>query len=222
MDFNTGSEGADETSRGAGSGRGAGVDSSGGGYDLSDPLQSFLATARAVLLQPVDFFRGVAVRDGLINPIAFAAICTTIGAFLAAILSVLAAIVGIGQQGVGGAIGGLFAAVIITPILTPIGLFIGAGISYLFVMIFVRPANAGFWSTFRVVSYVSATSLISWVPIVGGIVALVWGLVLTIFGIRETHSTTTGRAALVVLVPAAIGFLLLLLVAASVLIAIFR
>ena len=216
MEFNTGSGGSEESSRSR-----VGGESSGGGFDLSDPLQSFLATARAVLLQPVDFFRGVTLRDSPINPIVFAAICTTVGAFLAAVISVLAAIFGLGQQGVGGAIGGLIGAVIITPILTPIGLFIGAGISHLFVMLFVRPANSGFWATFRVVSYVSATSLISWIPIVGGLVAAVWGIVLSILGIREMHSTTTGRAALVVLVPAAIVILLLALVAASVLVAIF-
>lgn len=213
MDFNTGSGGAGGSSRSG--------EASGGGYDLSDPVQSFLATARAVLLQPVDFFRGVTLRDSPINPIVFAAICATIGAVLAAIISVLAAIAGLGQQGVGGAIGGLIGAVIITPILTPIGLFIGAGISHLFVMLFVRPSNAGFWATFRVVSYVSATSLISWIPIIGGLVAAVWLIVLSVFGIREMHSTTTGRAALVVLVPVAIVFVLLALVAASVLVAIF-
>ena len=172
-------------------------------------------------MQPVDFFRGVTLRDRPINPIAFAAICATIGAFLAAIISVLAAIAGLGEQGVGGAIGGLIGAIILTPILTPIGLFIGAGISHLFVMLFVRPSNAGFWATFRVVSYVAATSLISWVPIIGGLVAAVWTIVLSIFGIRELHSTTTGRAALVVLVPVAIVFVLLALVAFSVLVAIF-
>lgn len=219
MDFNTGSE-AEESSRSPGSGRADGG-SGGGGYDLSDPVQSFIATARAVLLQPVDFFRGVTLRDSPINPIVFAVICATIGAVLTAIISVLAAIFGLGQQGVGGAIGGLVGAVIITPILTPVGLFIGAGISHLFVMLFVRPANSGFWATFRVVSYASATSLISWIPIIGGLVAAVWLIVLSIFGIREMHSTTTGRAALVVLVPVAIVILLLSIVAASVLVAIF-
>lgn len=216
MEFNTGSGGAEGSSRSR-----VGGGTSGGGYDLSDPVQGLIVTARAVLLRPVDFFRGVTLRDSPINPIAFAAICATISAFLAGILSVLGATFGLGQQGVGGAVGGLIAAVVLTPILTFIGLFIGAGVSHLFVMLFVRPANSGFWATFRVVSYVSATSLISWIPIIGGVVAAVWGVVLSIFGIREMHSTTTGRAALVVLVPVAVVVILLALVAASVLVAIF-
>lgn len=50
-------------------------------------------------------------------------------------------------------------------------------------------------------------ALVNWIPVVGGLVAL-YGLYLAVVGIREMHSTTTGRAALVVLLP--IGALLLL------------
>jgi len=218
VDFDT-STGREEPQGGSRGPEGPGGGGGGRGYDLSDPVQSFVTTVRHVVLQPVEFFRGVGLRDSLLNPVVFAAICAAIGAFLAGVISVLAAIVGLGEQGVGGAIGGLIGAVIVTPILTPIGLFIGAGISHLFVMLFVRPSNSGFWATFRVVSYVSVISLISWVPIIGGLVSLVWGMALSIFGIRELHSTTTGRAAAVVLVPVAIVLALVALVAFSVLIA---
>lgn len=112
------------------------------------------------------------------------------------------------------------AGLIFAPLLTPVGLLIGAGIAHLFVMLFVRPSNAGYWATFRVFCYGSVTSLVSWVPAIGGLVALVWGVVLSILGIRELHSTTTGRAALVVLVPFAIVILLVSLIAFSVLVAI--
>lgn len=220
MEFDTGSGG-----RGSGDGEGdsrsSGIAGSPeGGYELSDPVNSFVATIRELVTQPAGFFRSLNNRDALRNPIAFAMICVFIGAFLGGLLAILAAAVGLGQQTVGGAIGGFVAGIILAPLLAPIGLFIGAGISHLFVMLFVRPSNAGFWSTFRVVSYVSATSLVNWVPIIGGLVALVWGLILSVLGIREMHSTTTGRAALVILVPAAIVIALLALVAFSVLVAI--
>lgn len=204
-----------------GSPRGSGAGGTGGGYNLSDPVDSFLATVREIVTQPAGFFRSLTLRDALANPIVFAMICAFIGAFLGGIIAILAAVVGLGQQGLGGAIGGFIGGIILGPILMPVALFIGAGISHLFVMLFVRPRNSGFWATFRVVSYVPVTSLVSWVPVIGGLVALVWGVVLSILGIREVHGTTTGRAALVVLVPVAIVFLLLALVAASVLIAVF-
>lgn len=212
FDTDTGRQEAQGSPRGSGAG---------GGYNLSDPVDSFLATVREIVTQPAGFFRGLTLRDALSNPIVFAMICAFIGAFLGGIIAILAAVVGLGEQGLGGAIGGFIGGIILGPILMPVALFIGAGISHLFVMLFVRPRNSGFWATFRVVSYVSVTSLVSWVPIIGGLVALVWGVVLSILGIREVHGTTTGRAALVVLVPVAIVVLLLALVAASVLIAVF-
>jgi hypothetical protein len=39
------------------------------------------------------------------------------------------------------------------------------------------------------------------VPIVGTLVGAVWGIVLQVVGIRTAHRTTTGRAALVVILP---------------------
>lgn len=217
MEFDTGAgrEGSEDSPRGSGLDGGA----RGGGYDLSDPVNSFVATVREIVTQPVGFFRSVTLRDRLMNPIAFAMICAFIGAFLGGVLSVLAAVVGIGDTGIGGALGGFVAGIILAPLLTPVGLLIGAGISHLFVMLFVRPSNAGYWATFRVFCYVAATSLVSWIPVLGGLVALVWGIVLPIFGIREMHATTTGRAALVVLIPVAIVILLVALVAFSVLMA---
>jgi hypothetical protein len=58
-----------------------------------------------------------------------------------------------------------------------------------------------------VVCYISVTSLVNWIPILGGLLAL-YGLYLAVMGKREMHATTTGRAALVVLLP--IGLILLL------------
>jgi hypothetical protein len=97
--------------------------------------------------------------------------------------------------------------VILAPIGGTIGLFIFAAIAHLLVMLFVGEGNSGYESTFRVVSYVSVTSLVNWIPIIGGLLAL-YGLYLAIVGIKEMHSTTTGRAALVVVLP--IGLILLL------------
>lgn len=96
---------------------------------------------------------------------------------------------------------------ILAPIGGAIGLFILAAIAHLFVMLFVGDGNSGFGATFRIVSYASVTNLVNWIPLIGGILAL-YGLYLAVVGVREMHSTTTGRAALTVLVP--FGALLLL------------
>jgi hypothetical protein len=78
------------------------------------------------------------------------------------------------------------------------------------VALIVKPANTGFEATFRVVSYSNVAQLVGWVPILGPLVAAVASIALSIIGVREVHETTTGRAALVVLIPAAVGLLVAL------------
>lgn len=183
-----------------------------GDFNLSDPVQSFVRTTREVLLNPVSFFRSVPRQGGFLPPLAYALICSVIAGVLSGIISLFVAL--IGDQGFGAALGALFFTIIVTPIATAVGLFIAAGIYHLLVWILVKPSNAGFEATFRVVAYASALQLLSWlaaVPILGILVAIaigVYGIVLSILGIREVHATSTGKAALVVLIPVAIGIVL--------------
>src|ERR687898_772284 len=60
---------------------------SGGDYDLSNPLESFADVVRWVVLQPVGFFAGLPRRGSLLDPLVFALICTEIAAILGGILS---------------------------------------------------------------------------------------------------------------------------------------
>jgi hypothetical protein len=78
------------------------------------------------------------------------------------------------------------------------------------VLLFVRPSNAGFEATLRTAAYASVTALVSWIPVLGQILAL-YGIYLAVVGIREMHRTTTGRAALVVLIPTLIIFMFALI-----------
>jgi len=222
MDFNTGSSGGrpDDESRPLYSGETGGtaggpprgpVGGAGQEFSLSDPVGSFISTVRSVLLNPVGFFRGIARQGDFVNPLVFALICAVINGILGGIIGFLISLAFVGDQGVGGVFGGLISNIILTPIYAAIVLLIGAGIYYLLVLLLVRPRNAGFEATFRVVSYASASWLISWIPLIGWIVGPIYGIVLSIFGLREVHSTTTGRAALVVLIPVAVVLLLIVL-----------
>ncbi|MEW6638001.1 MAG: YIP1 family protein [Actinomycetota bacterium] len=189
-------------------------------FDYSDPVQSFVAAVRGVVLQPVGFYRAMRKRGDLLNPLVFALVCATISAILGGIIGFLIGLAG-GQQGVGEAFVGLISGIIFAPIFAAIGLFIGAGIAHLLVMLIVGSGNAGFEATFRVVSYAQVTQLVGWIPLIGGLIAGIWGIVLSILGIREAHATTTGKAALVVLIPAAIVLLLVLILGALIGAAIF-
>ncbi|MDQ4063773.1 MAG: YIP1 family protein [Actinomycetota bacterium] len=151
------------------------------------------------------------------NPAIFALICALISAVLSGLISLVlspffAAPGETGEAFAGGLVG-LVLTVILSPIYTALTLLIGAGLYHLLVLLFVRPGNAGFEATFRVVCYVAAIQLVSWIPIVN-LVAGIYAIVLSIFGIREAHGTTMGKAVAIVLIPVAvILFFVLILVA---------
>ena len=65
---------------------------------------------------------------------------------------------------------------------------------HLLVLLIVGSSNAGFEATVRVSSYTFATRLFWWVPIIGPIVGFLYGLFLSVTGVREAHATTTGKA----------------------------
>jgi hypothetical protein len=194
---------------------------SGGEFDLSNPINSFADVVKRVVLQPVRYFAGVPRSGSLLNPLVFALVCVVISAILSALL-VLAGV----QQNPGfnlnpqNAIPTVFApgsallGILFAPIGGAIGLFVVAAIQQLLVRLIVGANNSGFDATFRVASYTQVTSLVNWIPIVGPLVAL-YGLYLSVVGIREVHATTTGKAALVVLIPFAVVLVVALIVVAA-------
>lgn len=200
---------------------GVGRSASGGEFDLSNPVNSFFDVVRRVVFQPVRFFSGLPRSGVVLNPLLFALICIVISAILSAVL-VLAGV----QENPGfnpnpqNALPSVFtprsawASIILAPVGGTIGLFVAAAIQQLLVRLIVGANNSGFGATFRVASYTQVTSLINWIPVVGPLLAL-YGLYLSVVGIREMHGTTTGKAALVILIP----FALVLLVALVVLVA---
>lgn len=124
-----------------------------------------------------------------------------------------------GFESVGGAFGTLLLLVVLMPIVGTISLFMGAGIYHLLVMLIVKPVGTGFETIFRVWAYsITLGLLVAWTPILGPIAGGIWFYVLAALGIREAHSTTTGKAVAVVLIPAAVGavlsFVLFLIISA--------
>src|SRR5215210_5715299 len=188
---------------------------SGGDYNLSNPVESFADTVRRVVLQPVGFFAALPRSGSLLNPLIFALICTEISAILGGILR----LAGVGEGFVAGYgfqvpenqdFGEFIGSVIFAPIGGAIGVFVVAGIGQLVVRLVVGATNSGFGATFRVASYTGVTSLVSWIPIIGWLLSL-YGIYLSVVGIREMHATTTGKAVLVVLIPLIVVAVLALL-----------
>ena len=189
-----------------------------GDYDLSDPVNSFVEVVRRVALQPTTFFADLPRQGSLLGPLVFALICVEISAILVGLLTFIDVPGGVtwllgarGDQGILAFVGG----VVLAPIAGTVGVFLTALVTHLMVLLVVRSGHSGFGATFRIVSYSSVTSLLGWIPFIGWIFSL-YRLYLATVGIREMHGTTTGRALVVVLLPAVlILFLVLVLVGAS-------
>jgi hypothetical protein len=189
-----------------------------GDYNLSHPINSFVDVARRVVLQPVGFFAGLPRDRNFVSPLLFALICTEIST----ILGWLLVIGGVGSSpgfnpnpqnaGVPSVVAPFapVASILLAPIGVAVGIFLVALIQQLLVRLIVGATNSGFQATFRVASYTQVTSLVNWIPLIGPLLAL-YGVYLSIVGIREMHETTTGKAALVVLIPFVVALLLALL-----------
>jgi hypothetical protein len=154
----------------------------------------------------------------------FALVCTEISVLLVGLLTFLDVPGGVtwlfgasGDQGFLAFLGGL----VIAPIAGAVGVFLTALVTHLLVILVVGSGHSGFGATFRIVSYSSVTSLLGWIPFIGWIFSL-YRLYLATVGIREMHSTTTGRALLVVLLPAILILILVVVVVGASAIVYFR
>jgi hypothetical protein len=96
--------------------------------------------------------------------------------------------------------------------LSPFANLILLGLAAVSVHLFVRlltDSSRPLLATTRVICYASGPALLTIVPWVGEIAGWIGSAILLVIGIREVHSTTTGRATVTVLFP----FLLALLLA---------
>ena len=168
-----------------------------GGFTVSDPWRSFVATVRAAILDPTRFFRDLYRQRPSDNPVPFAVVCGVIGLLLTyAVAPVESWVWG---DPLPGADRAYWVILALSPLLAWVGLYIFAAFQHLLVMIFVR-RRKGFEATLRVEAYATAVALLGWIPIVGH-PASAYGLYITMLGIKELHETTTTRALLATLVP---------------------
>lgn len=91
-------------------------------------------------------------------------------------------------------------SLLLAPIMIVIGLFILAGIYHLFLLM-VGGAARGFETTFNVVCYRTATKLFNIIPFCGGMIAWIYGLVVSIIGLYCAHETDGWKGAFAVIAP---------------------
>jgi hypothetical protein len=161
-------------------------------------VQGYIQTASKCLLSPEDFFSRLPLNAGYFSPILFSAMSVVVAVlFMAVWFQILRG--GVGALGLFGLIFLLSITFVLSVISIPVGLFVWSLLTH-GVLVLLRGAQSGFQATFRVACYSSVTSVFSAIPVVGNIASL-WGLYLSVVGLRETHETTTGKAAGAVLIP---------------------
>ncbi len=89
---------------------------------------------------------------------------------------------------------------LIAPVFIALGLFIGTGISHLILMIFGW-SKTTFEGTFRVFSYSESAFFFEIIPLFGGLISMVWAVVLYVIGLKEVHRLSIGQSLLVVFLP---------------------
>jgi hypothetical protein len=180
--------------------------------DPSVPFPSnFVRSYAAIIRAPKRFFARVPFDNPVARPLLFYLIIVIVAAFFSLLVT---AAVGV-PEGLEEAFGGYDLGVEIsegglalmaffaTPFLLLLGLLINSLVIHLFVAMLMRERRT-LGATARVLCYAIAPYPVAAIPLIGPLVSSIWITVLVIFGLREAHRTTTGRAAAAVLIPLAI------------------
>ena len=165
-------------------------------------LEAFFRTTREVLFSPSLFFKRVGAGEGYWSPLIYGVICGIIGLGGALFWQwlVLSHLFPIQRFSV---VPHGFILTVITiamPFIAAFSILVGSIITHLCLMI-VGGSKNGFESTFRAVSYAWSGYLFGIIPLIGGTIGWIYSVILIIFGIREGHGISTGKAVLAVLLP---------------------
>jgi hypothetical protein len=92
---------------------------------------------------------------------------------------------------------------LLSPLLALVGLYANAAVTHVAALL-LGQAKRGFAATFAACAYASAPLLLTALPGCGAPIGIVWTIVLTGVGLKETHRIAPGGAAAAVLVPYAL------------------
>jgi hypothetical protein len=175
---------------------------------------NFIEKVKGMLLDPTGTYQnlkdedmGAALRYFVIWLLIFSALAAVIFAVVGtAVLSMIPQTAELGMLnsfiGAGGGIviaGAMFIAILIFGV---IGVFIGAAIIHLGVLLV--GGNNGYGQTVKSLIYGGTPSyLFGWIPFIG-IIGSIWSLILIIFGVKELQEVSTGKAVIAVLIPVVI------------------
>jgi hypothetical protein len=168
------------------------------------PLEEIMETVKKVILNPVEFYRGMPKVGGFVDPLVFAVV-------LGVVSGVIRAVLGLVHLGPAVSVMDALGAVIMVPVAVVIGGFIVAAI--LFVIWKLMESGESYETAYRCAAYAAAISpimaVLGIIPYVGSLIGLAWGLYLVVTASVEVHKLPAQKAWMVFGILAAILALLL-------------
>lgn len=111
---------------------------------------------------------------------------------------------------------GVFAIVVflLSAIFQP---FINAAIFHFFGKIVFRLMKGSYKKTYNATAYSTIPAfLFSWIPVIGSVIAAIWGVIVMVYALSNQQKISTGRAILVILIPIIIVVVIAAIIAAIV------
>ncbi|HMP89306.1 MAG TPA: YIP1 family protein [Kiritimatiellia bacterium] len=144
--------------------------------------------ALSVITTPATFFKGMAKGGGIQDPLIFLVAISVVTALVRALYML-----------VSGSFIGAIGVLILTPVMAAIFGFVGAAILY--VIWNVMGSRENYETAYRCAAYASAimpiTTLISFIPYLGGVAAMAWGFYLIFLASVSVHNIPLPKAKLV-------------------------
>jgi len=164
-------------------------------------------TWKQACLRPAEFFQKVGNSQDLQPALIYGVLMGWIGSIFSMlpslVFSTAASPLMSGQNAAGEAftgLSGLACVVAVGWLVSLIALFISSGIYHLFLMLY-KGANESFNQTLRVVCYAQGPQLLNIIPYLGGLIAGIWMIILTVIGLAAVHRTDQWRALFAILTP---------------------
>lgn len=169
-------------------------------------LPSLFATIQLILRDCDEAMTRLKRGEGFARPLAYAVLLSWLGAAISAAYQLML------NQSLWRLIPGLHHDVhtevmargfslLVTPLAVVASAFVGGGITHL-LLVLLGGGRSGLRSTVRVTCYANTPAVFTVIPIVGPLVAVVWGIYLEVRGLALVHGMPIGSVLLAVLLPA--------------------
>ncbi len=165
-------------------------------------LEAMLQTIKLVMIRPREAFQRMRVTGSYERPVIFALVVGIVGLVISAgyefafggLWQHVREHFGHAQGPHLSAVAKLAIGIVGSPILVALGVLISTALYHLFLMLY-GASRGGLGATFRVACFAEACSVLALIPMLGGVAAAIWCLVVSIVGLAIVHRTSTGRAA---------------------------